>query len=190
MLTFLFALAGLSALHQALALPASNGSVPVNVDPVTGCFKHTVLVGDGDPHQNYFNIQVTENLDCGQGGTGCSVSHLNSHTLMWSVNPGVIIDEWITGGFAVGESYTTGDTYTCDAAPGQTVCVWSKIAYTAYTVHNGQSGPNCGGSIDTSPFVLKSPNSGDAGSYYCVYGSACRSDGQGYWDDTGRAGGP
>ncbi|KAF2722382.1 hypothetical protein K431DRAFT_222232, partial [Polychaeton citri CBS 116435] len=145
------------------------------------------LDGDGDPHQNYYEVQVTDNLNCGMGGTGCSVSHLNSHTLGYTVSAGATLIAWISGGFSVDESYTTGETFTCDANPGDTVCVWDSISYTAYTVINLKA--DC--SAHGDPYVLKSPNSDNSeGGYYCVYGSACRSDGQGYWNNNGRAGGP
>ncbi|EAT81080.2 hypothetical protein SNOG_11372 [Parastagonospora nodorum SN15] len=48
----------------------------------------------------------------------------------------------------------------------------------------------CGDGKLSEPYVLKSPNNANrGGSYYCVVGT-CRSMGDDYWDDTGRAGGP
>jgi hypothetical protein len=41
-----------------------------------------------------------------------------------------------------------------------------------------------------SDFVMKSPNKANrGGGMYCVIGT-CRAQGDGYWDDSGRAGGP
>jgi hypothetical protein len=42
----------------------------------------------------------------------------------------------------------------------------------------------------TGEGVIKSPNvNNKGGEYYCVVGT-CRSKGEQYWDNTGRAGGP
>lgn len=156
------------------------------------CPPMTVKVGDGDPHQNSFEIQVTDNLNCGAGTESCTITKLTSHTVGWTFTGGPSIATgklWTAAGFAVTDSYTTGESYSCAAPPGQTVCVWSHIAFTAYTVVTYT--PNGCDSKDTEPYVMKSPNANEVGSYfYCVTGGACRSNGQGYWVNEGRPGGP
>lgn len=70
--------------------------------------------------------------------------------------------------------------------------MWSRVAHTAYTVYKSVHGNDCGAeTFEGDPYVLKSPNSGDdAIEYYCVHNDACRGNGDGYWDNDGRAGGP
>ncbi|KZF19049.1 hypothetical protein L228DRAFT_271675 [Xylona heveae TC161] len=151
----------------------------------------TETVGDGNPHQNYFDKQLSQNINCG-AAPGCSIGQSNSisYTLGW--NAGAIIDEWITGGFDVSVSWTTGNVQTCDGSSGETVCLWYNTAFTAYTVQNYKVN-NCNQNFSPSgdPTILWSPNTNNAGggAYYCVVGT-CRSQGQGYWDYNGRAGGP
>lgn len=130
-------------------------------------------------------MQVSENLLCAPH-EGCSVSHLTSHTVGWSASAGIA--QWITGGFSVEKSVTTGDTYTCNGNPGDEVCVWVNIPHTAYTVQDVNE--NCGGPEGDNK-VIKSPNTNwdSPTGYYCVVGT-CRSEGQSYWDNNGRAGGP
>lgn len=74
---------------------------------------------------------------------------------------------------------------------GETACVWYNVAYTAYTVRNGKYSPGVGSwTPHGDPFVIWSPNANNkGGGFYCVIG-ACRSQGDGYWVESGRAGGP
>jgi hypothetical protein len=149
--------------------------------------KNTARVGDGNPHQNYFYIQVSETNTC-SGGSDCSVAHTTSETIGWTASMGGA--QWISGGFAVSESWTIGNSYSCSAHPGETVCVWHKVAHTAYTVQNVFVGSTCLGTEDTSDYILFSPNTNNVGGgYYCVVGS-CRNYMDSYWVKDGRAGGP
>ncbi|KAF5249676.1 hypothetical protein FANTH_4984 [Fusarium anthophilum] len=153
-----------------------------------GWFTRTVLVGDGDPHQNYFHKQLSENINCASAAS-CSVgqSDSTSFTIGWTANSAG--PSWISGGFSVSESWTTGNSYTCNAGKGETVCIWYNIAHTAYTVQEWTKNTCTEGSGGT-PFVMFSPNENNkGGGYYCVIGT-CRSKGEGYWDYNGRAGGP
>lgn len=159
------------SLFVALAAMTSAMIVPPQ------CFVTTTLVGDGDPSQTYLHMQVSDNLQCASH-EGCSVSHLTSHTVGYTVSAGIA--EWISGGFSVEESVTTGNTYTCDGNPNDEICVWATIPHTAYTVHDINE--HCGGPQDSR--ILKSPNTDwdTPTGYYCVVGT-CRSEGQMYWDD-------
>ena len=113
----------LASIGQVAARPVADDDVskPTSVEklfyrqtPVQrSCQTDTFLVGDGDPHQNSYEIQVTETIDCGAGGAGCSVSRLNSHTVSWTASATVNIGSWFSGGFAVTEAVTSGGTYTC-----------------------------------------------------------------------------
>lgn len=96
--------------------------------------------------------------------------------------------EWISGGFAVSKEWSEEETHNCDGNPGASVCVWYRAAYTAYTVKNSYSGECL--TSETEPYVMKSPNTNNAGgAYYCVVGT-CREKGAEYWDENGPAGGP
>jgi len=142
------------------------------------------LVGDGDPHTDYLHKQVSETTGCGAEGTGgsddgCSVSYLTSYTIGWSASVTGTIN-WLSGGFSVQESVTTGDTYTCSAGPGESVCVWVDIPHIAYTVALGVVDPNYQCTTQPyGPLVMESPTG--TMTYYCVRGDACRTNGEEYW---------
>ncbi|KAK4105444.1 hypothetical protein N658DRAFT_512893 [Parathielavia hyrcaniae] len=147
--------------------------------------------GEGGPHQNPFNIQLSENLQCDAQHT-CSIEHgkYDSHTV--GFRAGAQLTQWISGGFAVQKSVETGNGHTCDGNPGDFFCVWRKVGQTAYAVQNVLYNACTGDSPSGSPFTLWSPNADNKGSsFYCVYGRQyCRSPGQGWLDMSGRAGGP
>lgn len=111
----------------------------------------------------------------------CSTEYSTEYSIEYSVS----IDagsEWISGGFSVAETWTTGNTYTCDGNPGDTVCVWANIAHTSYTVMGNYTSPCF---VDTYPselYTIQSPNVNNAGGgYYCVVGY-CRNNGDEYWE--------
>ena len=178
-------------LPQSSYLAERNGGIAITKAPRAGdlferyvcCDGHCVykLVGDGDPHTDYLHKQVSDPLSCGQGGSssdGCSVSYLKSYTIGWSVNVGGTVS-WLSGGFSVQESVTTGNSYTCNAASGETVCVWANIPHIAYTVEKGVDDVDICDNQPDGPLVMESPT-GDVG-YYCVYGDACQVNGFQYW---------
>ncbi|KAK4184637.1 hypothetical protein QBC35DRAFT_477087 [Podospora australis] len=148
----------------------------------------TKLVGNGNPHQNPMNVQLSYPIDCGQGQ--CSVGATESFTVGWSVSAS--IGSWLSGGFAVSQSITTGNDYTCYGAKNERVCVWKNQAQTAYTVRDIVQSSKCGVLQERTPVVMWSPNSGGKGSYYyCVHGkNYCRNKGDRWLDKNGRAGGP
>ncbi|KAF4214893.1 hypothetical protein CNMCM8980_000928 [Aspergillus fumigatiaffinis] len=97
----------------------------------------------------------------------------------------------ISGGFSVAESWTTGNTYPCNSGPHETFCVWYNTAHTAYTVRNTLRNRCTGYAPDNygPDYVMFSTNIGNKGGHcYCVVGT-CRSQGENYWDKSGRAGG-
>lgn len=102
---YVSALATFAAVSQAVALPQTP------VQP--SCRRMTRLAGDGDPHQNYLEKQVTSNIDCNEAKT-CSITKINSHTVGWSVGVSASDGEFITGGFSVSKTKTTGESKTCE----------------------------------------------------------------------------
>lgn len=170
----------------------------------------TVAVGDGDPHQNYYHLQISvsgsvlnsvinsqtnflqEVINCGSAAS-CSVGYVQSESFTIGFSTSATIYEWLSLGFDVSKSWTTGNTYTCTGEEGDDVCIWYNTAHTAVTVRNyvSQLAP-CGNpvTIVSDPVIVKSPNSDNrGGGYYCVIGT-CRAKGDNYWDNTGPAGGP
>ncbi|CAL5868549.1 uncharacterized protein PFLUO_LOCUS2776 [Penicillium psychrofluorescens] len=150
----------------------------------------TQVVGDGDPHQNYLHTQLSENVNCGEA-TSCTVgqSESISYTIGWSATATAF--QWLTGGFAVSVTWTTGDTYSCTGSSNDTVCVWYNTAHTAYTVQNGAYNDCTGFSPSGGTFIMRSPNSNnEGGGYNCIIGSSCTNQGADYWDYNGPAGGP
>ncbi|RYP03435.1 hypothetical protein DL764_005151 [Monosporascus ibericus] len=152
----------------------------------------TWKVGNGNPHQNYFHKQLSENMRCGFA-PGCNVGQQQSTSFTIGFTATGSPATWISGGFSVSQSWITGNTYNCKGNRGDTVCIWYNTAHTAYTVQNGIINTVCGGRRPVgNPFILFSPNTGNVGGdyYYIIRARYCRSKGQGYWDKSGRAGGP
>ena len=172
---------------KAASDQAQNDTLPANKISPRQCssFYTTDLSGDGNPHQNAWDSQLSETITCGPTA-GCSVgsSKSKSHTVTYSVSSK--IGEWISGGFSVSQSWTTGNSYTCNGAAGDTVCIWYSTMHTAYTVHDslrtvGSFGCNSDPIIGPD-VILKSPNNNNAGGgYYCVVGT-CRNRGDNYWE--------
>lgn len=199
-----------SILHVTNAAPASQpwGELAVrdsdletrNMSDIAGekratavipCIRYTELVGNGSPHQVYLHRQVTENTICDPSNT-CGVEVSYTHTYEWSVSVGFLAFQWISGGFQVGESWGVADTHPCGSMPGETVCIWYRMAHTAYTVRNAHHG-DCV-DLDQTPFEIISPNlnnKGGGAGFYCVNGYlSCRSINDQYWELNGPTGGP
>lgn len=99
---------------------------------------------------------------------------------------------WISGGFAVQTSWTTGNTYECQGGKNQVVCIKYRTAMTAYTVQKGYNFPcTAAKQWESQNIIIWSPNKNNkGGAYYCVIGSACRHQGDSWLVKEGRAGGP
>ncbi|GAT30941.1 hypothetical protein RIB2604_03701500 [Aspergillus luchuensis] len=104
-----------------------------------------------------------ENLDCGSADH-CTVgaSQSKSYTIGWTATADA--SQWISGGFAVQASWTTGLDYQCTASSHQTVCIWYNTAHTAYTVQNGLYNVCTGFNPNNGAgFVMFSPNQNNKG---------------------------
>ncbi|KAI8663172.1 hypothetical protein NCS57_00917300 [Fusarium keratoplasticum] len=130
----------------------------------------TRRVGNGNPHQNPLNIQLSEPMQC-PGHIGCSTYHTTSrsYSIGWSANAAT---SWISAGFDVVRTIETGNSYVCNGNPNDFFAVWKNQGQTAYTVQNGvynsctNSWLSVGGHI-----IVWSPNANNRrGFYYCVYG--------------------
>lgn len=123
----------------------------------------------------------------------CNVATSDSTATAFSLNAQVHVFQWIDGGFAVTATWTESESHGCTGSPGETICMWYRAAYTAYTIQNYEN-TACeegGAQVDKGdPFVLRSPNANGVGSdFYCVTGT-CRTKGAHYWEVNRRAGGP
>ena len=165
---------------------SETGFTPAHneTDPIRGPYStyYTVRVGNGNPHIEYYNKQVSDTIHgCDQAGASCQASTSNSHTFGYSATGGITPFEWISRGFSVTESYTQGTSRGCSAGPpDHSVCLWYQQSCIAYTVRNVASGRSCGNTGGL--YTLRSPMKGNAcgKGYYCVV-NTCRTIGQGYW---------
>ncbi|KAI2604735.1 uncharacterized protein GGS25DRAFT_533620 [Hypoxylon fragiforme] len=142
----------------------------------------TKLDGNGSPRQRYLHKQLSQVLTC-DPENGCSVgeSQSTSYTIGWSISTGTAVTQWITGGFDVSMSWSTGNQYTCMGGPGDSICIWQKIAHTNYKVKTGSLN-QCTGFRASGRSEISSPNKNNAGGgFYCVVGT-CRSQGEQYWE--------
>lgn len=150
------------------------------------CIKFTEVVGDGNPHVNYYTKQVTPTVSgCGASNLQCSSGATQETSFDWSIDIGAEIYEWISGGFSVGGSIGSGTNEGCAATGASNVCMWYEQAYVAYTVRNVWGG-SCARNPPSDPFILWSPmddNRCGIG-YYCVQ-NTCQSENAGYWTKTG-----
>ncbi|KAK4039506.1 hypothetical protein C8A01DRAFT_36544 [Parachaetomium inaequale] len=150
----------------------------------------TVPVGNGDPHQNPLNIQVSIPLDCSDA-RGCTIGYQSQQTFGIGWSASASIAGWISAGFAVEKSTSTGMYAECNGNPGDYMAVWMSVGQTAYTVQ-GRRRPNCGATSYGPSRIVWSPNQNNKNSYYyCVTGHQyVRNVGDRWLDKTGRAGGP
>ena len=177
----------LSSAVSATPLDKSQLTLRSNATPQDHpqpCIKYAARVGDGNPHPSCRWKQVTGNLDC-KGGS-CTVSHLESRTVDWSVgiNGNAVGKNGLTFGsvgFGVSESYTTGNTYSCNANAGQRVCVTAMIGYTDYTVTERARSGECQ-SLYTDPYIIYAPNNYGQQYYRCHHDSNCHDLDWERWD--------
>lgn len=155
-------------------------------DRLLPCIKRVEPVGDGNPHSSCRWTQMTSNLDC-EGGT-CSISHFKERTLGWELGFDANVKvpkgpSFGTAGFGVQESYTTGDTFTCDGGRHEKICVTSLVDYVDYTVRERVSSGWCGppfASLHPDPYVIYAP-SGE-GNFRCHHNEHCHELGWERWD--------
>lgn len=147
----------------------------------------TEKIGDGAPRQIHKHVQLTIPMKCSKNN-GCEVSSEESQTYELSWSAEVSGADWISGGFSVAKSVTTGQSNTCLAEKGQTVCVYEAVGYTEYTVRKCEKNLCTPTKKDCDPtYRMSSPNQNDKGSYYYC-SSTCRDVGYQYWVKGGGGG--
>lgn len=158
------------------------------------------LVGDGDPHQNFIWKQVSATTDCTDNPAG-SAAITESTTVGWSAG-GTFVSDFISAGFDVSESTTTGTTnaFGCKKSDTDTysgsLCVFERIQTTAYTVNQRTCTESGCGSGTCSPYtgnvVLVAPNSNQGSCFFSNFqaNQPCGPQGQEITVPSGPAGGP
>ncbi|EWY85799.1 hypothetical protein FOYG_12905 [Fusarium oxysporum NRRL 32931] len=142
--------------------------------------------GSGWPHLRYRHRQVSENVHC-PNDEGCSVGSSNGKTLAFGWTATANID-FVALGFTVTESYNIGSSYTCNGGPNDTVCVWYKVANTAYVgrvpdvfLHTNECDKH------SKQVLMAAPNVGnDGGGYVCKLNEECKTMDTEYWDCHGK----
>ncbi|KFZ06545.1 hypothetical protein V501_07314 [Pseudogymnoascus sp. VKM F-4519 (FW-2642)] len=170
--------------------PKANvrGTSGANGPPDCSWHSDVVLIGNGDPHQNYLHTQLSIPIRCG-GADSCNVGESNAISYSVNYSFGGNFFGWASGGFSVTKTVMTGNQHGCVGHKGQTVCIWKNTAHTAYSVRERQRS-RCDPTQFGDRYVLVSPNDHTVGSYYyCVVGS-CQNQGNSWMDRNGRAGGP
>ncbi|KAK2766688.1 hypothetical protein FQN54_006001 [Arachnomyces sp. PD_36] len=173
---------------------------------------YTELVDDGDPHQKFYHMQITVSINGRLAALkkssdvtnkaiqepntcateSCTAEYESSNTFTFGVSASVSPFEWISGGFNVEQSTTTGQNFACYGGSYDKVCVWYTTSYTEYTVRNRVDVPAypplCEALMApqypsiSEPFAISSPNTDNTGGgYYCVIGDECTVTGSDFW---------
>ncbi|KAF4437067.1 hypothetical protein FACUT_5973 [Fusarium acutatum] len=109
--------------------------------------------------------------------------HTDTITKSWSATLALPI--WISGGYSVAKSWAVGASYGCNGGAGDAVCVWYRVAHTAYTVRmpKGLTEKDMHG----PQIVVASPNKyNKGGGFQCATGKNCVHKGAMYWDCHGK----
>ncbi|KAM7183578.1 hypothetical protein V8F33_013492 [Rhypophila sp. PSN 637] len=171
---------------EAEAALVTNNTVGLKGRAPCLMYRLPFRTGNGNPHQNPWNVP----MQCGNGRT-CSVSYAKNYAISWSANIGAAM--WGAVGFAVQTTVETGNEHTCDGNSNDYFAIWKNVGQTAYTVHH-ETFSGCGfRSVDSTNFIIWSPNKYDKFSYYyCVYGKKYVRNQGDRWLDTsaGRPYGP
>ena len=189
-----------------LLCPASSTPVELVPDGVVKretCSHTTQLitdkVGNGNPHQNFIFKQISGTTDCTNNPSG-GAAITNSLTVGWSISGGLAAD-FLSGGFDVSRSVTTGSTnsFGCKTNKGAhkgSLCVFARIQVTAFTVESARCpvnsciGIQCPKNMPRG--VMYTPNSVQGSCYYDNFqlGLPCKAEGTEHLIKSGPAGGP
>ncbi|EGO58358.1 hypothetical protein NEUTE1DRAFT_41295 [Neurospora tetrasperma FGSC 2508] len=163
--------ASLAAGNETLTVEDNNhleeGPSKRQYNPCSQWTPTTIREGDGDPHQTPKHIQ--ESLDCGNGE--CSIGQIEVHAMTIRFTAGAKLSRWITAGFRVEQSTTTGSIKECRAGAYDWVAAWVKVGRTSYRVRNGLFNSCTGTKPQGDVFTITSPNANNnGGNPYCVRG--------------------
>ncbi|CVL04954.1 uncharacterized protein FMAN_12967 [Fusarium mangiferae] len=170
-----------------LLLPISGGWIGAWVYSTR---REPSLDGAGWPHQRYLYKQVSEVVQCGKNQS-CTVTRDKGGTWTYGfVATGIA--KFASFGFSVSKAITSGNGHCCHALPGERVCIWHKVAHTAYTVRMTKRRKFWPWDKYLHVFHgeqvnLVAPNHyNSGGGYVCRYNNECRSMAYEYWDCNGK----
>ena len=107
---------------------------------------------------------------------------MGEHTFGIETSIDVTAEE--VGGASVGvvNEWTSGEEYSCQGGPGQTVCTWVETAYTVYEVRYTNDYTSTASAYCQADSEAKFPNANNAGGkYYCGYGKTCQHINAAFW---------
>ncbi|KAL8882935.1 MAG: hypothetical protein Q9198_000134 [Flavoplaca austrocitrina] len=144
----------------------------------THCRQGDNMVAVGPPKGSAFqHYQVTDNLDCTEGT--CSVSKLEAHTFGLSL--GVSIAKVLGADFGLTESWTSGETYTCQGDNIDKLCVWVKVAYTVFDTELDNPAA-CSNSGEKGEQVKIPREDNNGGGFYCGRKEDCQHLNANFWE--------
>ncbi|KAF2261992.1 hypothetical protein CC78DRAFT_535228 [Lojkania enalia] len=147
----------------------------------------TATVGNGSPKDWTRWKQISQPIWCNGGQCMAGISTSTSYTLGFDAS--MPLNRWVTGGFSVSASYSTGNNYECtgDSEKGhKKVCIWAYKGHTAYTVKNIDypMNPRCGGKSESRDIRVTSPLSDEhVKGYWCGYNEDCHDMGYEEWTE-------
>ncbi|KAL6789609.1 hypothetical protein J3E68DRAFT_438894 [Trichoderma sp. SZMC 28012] len=201
--TFFSAVLENEALQPALDPPTEGSSNDFNSteldtelskrqtpSPCTQWSPFTEKDGDGSPSQSMQFIQLSENIFCG-AASECSAGREDSTSYTIGFSVAGALTRWASVGFAVEQSRSTGNTYTCTGQRNEQVCVRYMMAHTNYNVFNSLRN-GCGSISRGNRARITSPNANNKrGSYLCGIGAAqCKYKNYRWWINNYQSGGP
>ncbi|EKJ77011.1 hypothetical protein FPSE_02886 [Fusarium pseudograminearum CS3096] len=127
--------------------------------------------------------QLTPSLDCRSAAT-CTTSVISSRTITHSASVGAA--KFISAGYSVGISQTSGFSLSCTANRNQRVCVKHWPRYQQYDVR--RQAVLCGRTLTDERYNIRAPLKDQQrhSTHYCATGTNnCRSDGWLHWEDMG-----
>ncbi|KAK0756239.1 hypothetical protein N5P37_011154, partial [Trichoderma harzianum] len=156
--------------------------------PCTQWSPFTEKDGDGSPTQRC-NLSNSENIFCGAANE-CSAGREDSTSYTIGFSVAGALTRWASVGFAVEQSRSTGNTYTCTGQRNERVCVRYMMAHTNYNVFNSLRN-GCGSISRGNRARITSPNANNkGGGYLCGIGAAqCNYKNYRWWDLVDHKGG-
>lgn len=106
-------------------------------------------------------------MDCTNGECAIGQVQVKSQTVRFTAS--AKLTQWISAGFRVEQSTTTGEVSLCRGKEYERIAVWVRIGRTSYKVRNGLFNACTGTKPHGDVFTITSPNTNDSGSY-CVRG--------------------
>ncbi|KAL6693451.1 hypothetical protein J3F84DRAFT_396359 [Trichoderma pleuroticola] len=183
------------ALQPALYPPTEGSSTDFNSTDFNSAeldteFSKLQSNPDGSPTQSMQFIQLSENIFCG-AASECSAGRedATSYTIGFSVAGA--LTRWASVGFAVEQSRSTGNTYSCTGQRNERVCIRYMMAYTIYNVFNSMRN-RCRSISRGNRARITSPNANNKrGGYICGVGTAqCNYKNYRWWITNYQSGGP